>query len=136
MNANASHAATLLGRFLLALLFVVGGFSKIGGFDGIVGYIGSKGLPLPQLLAVGTIVLEIVAGLALIAGLKARWAAAALAVFTVLATFLFHNYWAMPEEQQRIQYLLFSKNIAVVGGLLMVVAFGPGRWSLDARQRA
>jgi len=136
MNGNASHAATLLGRFLLALLFVVGGFSKIGGFDGIVGYIGSKGLPLPQLLAVGTIVLEIVAGLALIAGLKARWAAAALAVFTVLATFLFHNYWAMPEEQQRIQYLLFSKNIAVVGGLLMVVAFGPGRWSLDARQRA
>jgi putative oxidoreductase len=136
MNGNASHAATLLGRFLLALLFVVGGFSKIGGFDGIVGYIGSKGLPLPQLLAVGTIVLEIAAGLALIAGLKARWAAAALAVFTVLATFLFHNYWAMPEEQQRIQYLLFSKNIAVVGGLLMVVAFGPGRWSLDARQRA
>jgi putative oxidoreductase len=136
MNGNASNAATLLGRFLLALLFVVGGFSKIGGFDGIVGYIGSKGLPLPQLLAVGTIVLEIVAGLALIAGLKARWAAAALAVFTVLATFLFHNYWAMPEEQQRIQYLLFSKNIAVVGGLLMVVAFGPGRWSLDARQRA
>jgi putative oxidoreductase len=136
MDGNASHAATLLGRFLLAVLFVVGGFSKIGGFDGIVGYIGSKGLPLPQLLAVGTIVLEIVAGLALIAGLKARWAAAALAVFTVLATFLFHNYWAMPEEQQRIQYLLFSKNIAVVGGLLMVVAFGPGRWSLDARQRA
>jgi len=136
MNGNASNAATLLGRFLLALLFVVGGFSKIGGFDGIVGYIGSKGLPLPQLLAVGTIVLEIAAGLALIAGLKARWAAAALAVFTVLATFLFHNYWAMPEEQQRIQYLLFSKNIAVVGGLLMVVAFGPGRWSLDARQRA
>jgi len=136
MNGNASHAATLLGRFLLALLFVVGGFSKIGGFDGIAGYIGSKGLPLPQLLAVGTIVLEIAAGLALIAGLKARWAAAALAVFTVLATFLFHNYWAMPEEQQRIQYLLFSKNIAVVGGLLMVVAFGPGRWSLDARQRA
>jgi len=136
MNGNASNAATLLGRFLLALLFVVGGFSKIGGFDGIVGYIGSKGLPLPQLLAVGTIVLEIVAGLALIVGLKARWAAAALAVFTLLATLLFHNYWAMPAEQQRIQYLLFSKNIAVIGGLLMVVAFGAGRWSLDARQRA
>ncbi len=136
MNGNASNAATLLGRFLLAVLFVVGGFSKIGGFDGIAGYIGSKGLPLPQLLAVGTIVLEIVAGLALIAGLKARWAAAALAVFTLLATLLFHNYWAMPVEQQRIQYLLFSKNIAVIGGLLMVVAFGPGRWSLDARQRA
>lgn len=136
MNGNATNAATLLGRFLLALLFVVGGFSKIGGFDGIVGYIGAKGLPVPQLLAVGTIVLEIVAGLALIAGLKARWAAAALAVFTLLATLLFHNYWAMPAEQQRIQYLLFSKNIAVIGGLLMVVAFGPGRWSLDARKRA
>ena len=135
MNGNASHAAALAGRFLLALMFVIGGYSKIGGFDGIAGYIGSKGLPLPQLLAVGTIVLEIVAGLALVAGFKARWAAAALAVFTVLATLLFHDYWAMPAEQQRVQYLMFMKNLAVTGGLLVIVAFGAGGWSLDARRR-
>ena len=136
MNGNASHAAALAGRFLLALMFVLAGFSKIGGFEGIAGYIGSKGLPLPQLLAAGTIVLEIVAGLALMAGFKARWAAGALAAFTVLATVLFHAFWAAPAEQQRVEYLLFIKNVAVVGGLLMVAALGAGNWSLDARRRA
>ena len=136
MNGNASHAAAFAGRFLLALMFVLAGFSKIGGFDGIAGYIGSKGLPLPQLLAVGTIVLELVAGLALLVGLRARWAALALAAFTVLATVIFHAFWAAPAEQQRVEYLLFIKNVAVVGGLLMVAALGAGNWSLDARRRA
>lgn len=136
MNGNASHAAALVGRFLLALMFVLAGFSKIGGFEGIAGYIGSKGLPLPQLLAAGTIALEIVAGLALMLGLKARWAAGALAAFTVLATVIFHAYWAAPAEQQRVEYLMFIKNVAVVGGLLMVAALGAGGWSLDARRRA
>ena len=136
MSGNASHAAAFAGRFLLALMFVLAGFSKIGGFDGIAGYIGSKGLPLPQLLAVGTIVLELVAGLALLVGLRARWAALALAAFTVLATVIFHAFWAVPAEQQRVEYLLFIKNVAVVGGLLMVAAFGAGKWSLDARRPA
>jgi len=136
MNGSASHAAALAGRFLLAVMFVLAGYSKIGGFDGIAGYIGSKGLPLPYLLAAGTIVLEIVAGLALMVGLRARWAAAALAVFTVLATVLFHNYWVMPVEEQQVQYRMFIKNIAAIGGLLMVVAFGAGGWSLDARRRS
>lgn len=136
MNGNASHAAALVGRLLLAIMFVLAGFSKIGGFDGIAGYIGSKGLPLPQLLAVGTIVLELVAGLALLVGLRARWAALALAAFTVLATVIFHAFWAVPAEQQRVEYLLFIKNVAVVGGLLMVAAFGAGKWSLDARRPA
>jgi len=136
MNGNASDALALAGRFLLALMFVLAGISKIGGFDGIAGYIGAKGLPLPQLLAVGTIVLEIVAGLALMAGFKARWAAAALAAFTLLASLLFHAFWAAPAEQQRVEYLMFIKNIATIGGLLTVVALGAGGWSLDARRRA
>jgi len=136
MNSSASNAAALAGRFLLALMFVLAGYSKIGGFDGIAGFIGSKGLPLPQLLAVGTIVLEIVAGLALMVGFKARWAAGALAAFTVLATMLFHAFWEAPADQQRVEYLLFIKNVAVVGGLLMVTALGAGGWSLDARRRA
>lgn len=136
MHGSTSDAAALAGRFLLALMFVLAGYSKIGGFDGIAGYIGAKGLPLPQLLAAGTIALEIVAGLALMVGYKARWAAAALAAFTVLASLLFHAFWAAPAEQQRVEYLLFIKNIAVVGGLLMVTALGAGGWSLDARRRA
>lgn len=136
MTGNTSHAAALLGRFFLALMFVLAGYTKIGGFEGIAGYIGAKGLPLPQLVAAGTIVLELVAGLALMAGYRARWAAGALAVFTVLATVIFHAFWEVPAERQRVEYLLFIKNIAVVGGLLMVVALGAGRWSLDARRRS
>jgi putative oxidoreductase len=135
MNSIAQDLLALVARVLLAWMFLVAGYGKIGGFEGTVGYIASKGLPLPQLVAVGTIVLEIVAALALIVGYKARWAALALALFTVLATLIFHNYWAMPEAQQRTQELMFLKNLAVTGGMLMVAAFGAGRISLDSRRR-
>lgn len=129
----SQNAAALLGRTLLAVMFLLAGFGKIGGFAGTAAYIASKGLPLPELLAAGTIVLEIGAGLALLLGWKARWAALALAVFTVLASVLFHNYWAMPADQQRMQMLMFMKNLAVTGGMLMVFVFGPGAWSIDRK---
>lgn len=135
MSSTASNLAALIGRLLIALMFILAGIGKIGGFAGVAGYIGSKGLPLPQLLAVGTIVLEIVAGLALLVGFKTRWAAAALAAFTVLATLLFHNYWAMPAEQQQVQQLMFMKNLAIVGGLLMITVLGAGGLSVDSRRR-
>lgn len=130
---HSQNATALLGRALLAVMFLLAGFGKIGGFAGTAAYIASKGLPLPELLAAGTIVLEIGAGLALLLGWKARWAALALAVFTVLASVLFHNYWAMPADQQRMQMLMFMKNLAVTGGMLMVFAFGPGAWSIDRK---
>jgi putative oxidoreductase len=133
MNPGLASVAALVGRVLLAAMFVLAGYSKIGGFDGTVGYIASKGLPLPSALAVGTIALELVAGIALAVGYKARWAALALAAFTLLASVLFHAYWAMPVDQQSIQRLMFMKNLAVTGGMLMVFAFGPGRFSLDRR---
>lgn len=129
----SQNATALLGRTLLAVMFLLAGFGKIGGFAGTAAYIASKGLPLPELLAAGTIVLEIGAGLALLLGWKARWAALALAVFTVLASVLFHNYWAMPADQQRMQMLMFMKNLAVTGGMLMVFVFGPGAWSIDRK---
>jgi putative oxidoreductase len=133
MSINHNLAA-LIGRILLALMFLLAGIGKIGaGFAGTVGYIGSVGLPLPQALAVGTIVLEIVAALLLIVGWKTRWAALALALFTVAAAVLFHNYWAMPADKQMMQQIMFMKNLAVVGGLLMLAVAGPGAWSVDRR---
>ena len=122
------------GRFLLALLFVMAGFSKIGGFAGTVGLMASKGMPAAEVLAVLTIVLEIGGGLALMFGWRARWAALALALFTLVASFILHNFWAMPEAQKLMQQLMFMKNLAIVGGLLMVVALGAGPASLDARR--
>ncbi len=132
MNAIQPLLA-LVARVLLALMFVTAGYSKIGGFDGTAAYIASKGLPLPSVLAALAIVVELGAGLALIAGFKARWAALLLAGFTLLASFIFHNYWALPADQQGMQMLMFMKNIAITGGLLMVVALGAGGWSFDSR---
>jgi putative oxidoreductase len=133
---NVQGFPLLVARILLALMFVLSGVSKLTGLEGTAGYIASVGLPAAQLLAAGAGVLEVVAGVMLIVGWQARWAALALAVFTVLATVLFHNYWAMPKDQQFMQQLMFMKNLAVTGGLLFVFAFGAGTLSLDARRGA
>ncbi len=129
---NALHRyGPLAGRILIALIFILSGFSKIGGFDGTAGYIASKGLPLPQLAAVGAIIVELGGGILLVLGLKARWAAAAMLVFTALAAFLFHNFWAMPPDQAQNQMIHFMKNISMIGGLLYVVIHGSGPLSLE-----
>jgi putative oxidoreductase len=125
-----------VARVLLALMFVLAGFDKLGGLEGTAGYIGSKGLPLPQVLAPAVALLEIVAGLALAVGYHTRIAALALALFTLVASVLFHNFWAMPADQAYVQQLMFMKNLSVVGGLLMVFGLGAGGASLDARRAA
>jgi len=125
---------TLVGRLLLALLFVPAGIAKIGGFAGTAGYIASKGLPAPELGVMIAIAVEVLGGLALILGLFTRYAALVLAAFTLVATFVFHNYWGVPAEQAMVQQLMFFKNIAVVGGLLTLAAWGAGPLSLDARR--
>lgn len=124
---------SLIGRLLLAALFLPAGLSKIGGFDGTVGYIASADLPMPQLAAVVAIAVEVLAPTALILGWGTRWAALVLALFTLVATLGFHNFWAMPADQAYLQQLMFFKNIAVVGGLLVLAAHGAGALSLDAR---
>lgn len=121
----------LLGRIALAGIFVKSGIAKIGGFAGTAGYIASKGLPLPEVGAVIAIVVEVVAGIALIVGWKARWAALAIAIFTLATMFLFHPYWTLPADKQYPEMLAFWKNLAIFGGMLMVMAFGAGRLSVD-----
>jgi putative oxidoreductase len=131
---NASTPIVVAGRVLLALMFVLAGVGKFAGLAGTAGYIASKGLPMPQVLAFATAALEVVGGLALIVGFKTRYAAGALAAFTVLASLLFHNFWAMPAEQAYVNQLMFMKNLAVTGGLLLLVSFGAGPASLDMRR--
>lgn len=129
----AQDLAVLIGRALLAALFIPAGFGKLMGFAGTVGYIGSVGLPLPELGAVMAIVVELGFGLMLLVGFKTRWAALVLALFTVAAAFLFHNFWAMPADKVMANQTLFMKNLAIVGGLLAFAAGGPGRFSVDKR---
>jgi putative oxidoreductase len=123
----------LVGRILLALIFVLSGLSKLGGFAGTVGYIQSVGLPAAQLLAVIAIMFELGGGLLLVLGWKARWGAAALFVFTFLAAVLFHAYWAAAPDQAMMQQIQFMKNLAMMGGLLYIVVYGSGPLSLEKR---
>lgn len=124
----------VVGRVLLALMFVMAGFSKLTHITGTAGYIASGGLPAPEVLAVLVGLLELVGGLALMVGYRARWAALALGVFTLLASLLFHKFWAAAPDQQMVQQLLFMKNMAVAGGMFIVAALGAGPASLDERQ--
>ena len=131
----SKDVAALVGRVLLALIFVVSGFGKIGGFAGTAGYIASKGLPLPEAGVVLSILVELGGGLMLMLGWRARWAALALAVFTVLASIFFHNFWTMTGADAMTNQIMFLKNISMIGGLLLVWAFGPGRYSVDRSAR-
>ena len=123
--------AALVGRVLLAWIFMWAGYGKVMGYDGTAGYMASTGLPMVGVLLPLTILLELSGGIALIIGWKARWVALALAVFTLFASLMFHNFWAMKPEAVMTNTLLFYKNVAIIGGLLMVFAFGPGRFSVD-----
>ena len=136
MNNTLQRYGPLLGRILIAFIFVFSGFGKVTGFDGTVGYIASKGLPLPQLAAIAAIIVELGGGILLVAGWKARWAAAAMLVFTAMAALLFHNFWAAPADQAQNQMIHFMKNISMMGGLLYVVVYGSGPISVDHQTKA
>ncbi|MDN3644982.1 DoxX family protein [Pontixanthobacter aestiaquae] len=119
-------AAVVIARILLGTLFVLAGINKLMGAEGTIGYIESAGLPLAQVVYAGTVAVEILGGLAIIVGFKARWAGLALALFCIATAALFHNDFSVQSEMTA-----FLKNLAIGGGMLMVFAFGPGRYSLD-----
>jgi putative oxidoreductase len=124
----------LIGRLLFALMFIPAGFSKISGFGGTVGYIASAGLPAPTLAAIGAIVVEVGCGIAIALGFKTRVAALILAAFTLVASVFFHAFWGAAADQQFVQQLMFFKNLAIVGGLLVLAAQGAGALSVDAKR--
>ena len=135
MFVSLQNPLSLIGRVLLALLFIPAGFSKIGGFAGTASYIASKGVPFPELAAAAAVGGVLGLGLLLLIGWQTRWAALGIALFTVVITFIFHNFWAVPAELAMSQQQSFFKNIAIVGGLLTVAAWGAGAWSVDGNRR-
>ena len=126
--------APLIGRILLANIFLVSGFQKIPGFEATAGYMAAKmaGVDpsLIKLMLVVSIVIELAGGLMLLVGWQARWAATAIFLWMIPVTFLFHAYWAVPAEETRMQFIQFQKNLAIMGGLLLLVGFGSGAYSL------
>jgi len=136
MFSNLQNPLSLIARLMMVLLFLPAGIGKIGGFAGTVGYIASVGLPFATLGAVIAIVVEVAGSLALLAGFQTRLAAFILAVFALVSGLFFHQFWAAAPDQAMLQQIMFFKNVAITGGLLMLSAFGAGGWSLDARRGA
>lgn len=123
----------LVARILLAAIFLMSGWNKITGFEGTVGFVGTV-LPMATFFALAAIVLEVVGGLSVLLGYRAEIGAALLILFTVPATILFHNFWAMPPEQMQMQMLMFMKNLGILAGLIMVMSFGSGPMSMDKKK--
>ena len=133
-NLNASLA--VFGRILMASVFLPAGLGKVTAATATASYLVAGGLPNSPALAMAVGAFEVVAGVMLVVGFKVRWAAWALAIFTVIASVLYHHFWSAPLDQQLTQQLLFTKNIGLVGGLLFVAALGAGPWAVDnARAR-
>jgi putative oxidoreductase len=124
---DAQKAAELAGRTLMAAMFLKSGIGKITAYAGTQAYMAAVGVPgtlLPLVIA-----LEVLGGLALIAGYRTRLVSIALAVFTVVAALLFHNHLA-----DQVQQVMFLKNLAIAGGFLILSVHGAGAWSVDARR--
>jgi len=131
---TAQNLSNLFGRLLIVALFLPAGLSKLLNFQGTLGYFNSLGMPSPSLALVIAIVIELVGGIALILGFQTRVVAIILAIFTFAATLLGHAFWAVPAEMAFVTQLLFFKNVAVIGGLLILAANGAGKFSIDGRK--
>jgi len=133
MDPNYANPTLFLGRVFLALLFVVSGIGKITGYAGTAAVMASKGLPMVDILLPLTIAVELGGGLLPALGWKARWAAAALFLFLIPTTLIFHQFWGIDPKLVQMQKIHFLKNVAIMGGMLMVLATGAGAWSIDRK---
>ncbi|MDT0595972.1 DoxX family protein [Glaciecola petra] len=133
-NGGLENISILIGRVLLGLYFLLPGIQKVLQFDTMLAYMTRHEVPFTQMLLVITLVLQIVAGLALISGFKVKVFAFSLAILTLIINFYMHNFWSLPEggdvarETQN-----FVKNLGIFAGLMVLSGFGAGAISLDAR---
>ncbi len=121
-----ADVCAVLGRIAIGPLFLLSGIAKLTDPTTFLGYIGSVGLPLPVVALGSAILVEIIGGALLVVGYKTRVVATVIAAFTLVTAIVFHR-----DFQNQTQFLFFFKNLAITGGLLQVVAFGGGRWSID-----
>lgn len=121
----------LVGRFLLALIFVLAGISKLGDPSRTVAMMASHGIPLSQVLVFGAIAVELIGGLMLMAGWYGRLAALVLCVYTLILALIFHPYWMAGGAEAGTQHALFFGHVSMMGGMLYVAAYGSGPLSVD-----
>jgi putative oxidoreductase len=136
MNGSLKAPVTVVGRLMLATIFLMSALGKkIPDFSGPVEYMTANGVPSPSILLAGAIVFLLAGGVSVVLGFKARIGASLLAVFLILATYFFHDFWTFaPDSQEfQMQMIQFMKNLGLLGAMLMIVANGPGPGSLDNR---
>jgi putative oxidoreductase len=132
---DRTRYAPLAGRILLGAIFLLSAFGKIANWSGTEAFMASKGMPAVAFFLTMAILLELAGALTLFTGFGVRVGAVALFVFLVPATLIFHNFWAYGGAEQQNQMAHFLKNLAIMGGLIQVLAFGPGPVSLGAWRR-
>jgi len=125
----------LVARILIGAIFLVSGFAKLGDHSGTAGHMAGVGIPAPDVLAYVAGWAEIIGGIAVMAGFLARIGAFALVAFLTITTLVFHAFWNYQGQELIQQSVQFMKNLAVIGGLLLLYAVGPGRYSIDAKLR-
>ncbi|MFZ5653148.1 MAG: DoxX family protein [Pseudomonadota bacterium] len=130
----AGRCAPLLGRLLIAAVFIPAGLMKIPGFEGTAAYMAAKGLPLVPALLVATILIEVGCGLLILLGWRAREAALVLFLFLIPVTVIFHGFWGIEDAAAKAaEQRAFMKNVGIMGGVLMIAGLGSGPFSLQRR---
>jgi putative oxidoreductase len=130
---SANDITTLAGRILIAVIFLISGFFKVGGYAQIVGYAAAMHLPAPGVAIAVAAAVELACGLAILAGFKTRFAAWLLFLYLIPVTYVFHNFWAVQGQEQQMQMVNFLKNVAIMGGLLVLSVNGAGAYSADGK---
>ena len=132
--ASAQSAAALLGRILLGLIYVMGGLNTIMNFQSTAEQVAREGVVLASLMLVIATILEGAGAIGLIAGFRTRFSALLLILFLVPVTLIMHDFWQYEGDAAQQEMFSFIRNLAFLGGLFMVLAFGGGGWSVDARR--
>jgi len=136
-----SDALNLIGRVLVSVVFILSGYAKAIDPSGILASPGTKyfmdlvagGAPAPTWLGYVIAAIELLGGLAVLLGIQTRWAAWGLFIWVIVATYLGHPFWTMEGAARAANQVQFLKNLAIMGGLLLLASAGPGRVSLDGR---
>jgi putative oxidoreductase len=131
--ANSSDSIVpLIGRFLISVVFILGGIGKIAAFSMYTGFVAAAHLPLPEVSLAIAIVVELFGGLAILAGLHTRFTAWIVFLYLIPTTIMFHNFWALQGAARIDNLIHFEKNLAIMGGLLVLATFGAGAYSIDS----
>lgn len=121
----------MIGRILLGQIFLLAGIHKMMDGQGTAGTMASQGMPWVPFFLTGAVIVETFGGLSLILGVRARLGAMLLAAFLVPVTLVFHDFWTLEGPQRALQMIMFQKNLAIIGGLILLVVYDPGRIGFD-----